>query len=176
MKFFRAAMMGVCLAIVACGKPAPAPPKDCTLEKIGLTSINLPGNSVCDWEAEYDQYDVAINDGVIGIRDKNHSFNLSQDPEDGKKLYDLLERLNNPAERAAAEKILKDHKYPSTVVELLNFGNGFKGYVYANTKGAKAFEFVMKRGEVYYYLDSTGQPQVELEFFDKVKASIESIK
>jgi len=174
MKIFRAAMMGVYLAVVACGKPAPAPNKDFSLEKIGLVSINLPGNSVCDWKD--DNYDVAINDGVIGIRDDNSSFDLSQDPEEGKKLYDLLERLNDPAQRAAAEQALKTQKWPWTVLELINYSNGFKGLVYANSKGAKAYAFAMKRGDVYYYLDSTGVADKELSFFDRVKAGIESIK
>lgn len=174
MKVFSIAMMGVCLAVVACGTPAPAPNKDFSLDKIGLVSINLPGNSVCDWED--DNYDVAINDGVIGIRDNNSSFDLSQDPVEGKKLYDLLERLNDPAERAAAEQALKEQKRPWTVLELFNYSNGFRGLVYANSKGAKAYAFAMKRGDVYYYLDSTGIADEELQFFDKVKAGIESIK
>lgn len=174
MKIFSATMMGVCLAVVACGKPAPAPNKDFSLDKIGLVSINLPGNSVCAWED--DNYDVAINDGVIGIRDNNSSFDLSQDPVEGKKLYDLLERLNDPAERAAAEQALKEQKRPWTVLELFNYGNGFRGLVYANSKGAKAYAFAMKRGDVYYYIDSTGIADEELQFFDKVKAGVESIK
>lgn len=179
MNHFSAAIMGMCLAVVACGKPSPAPNKDFSLEKIGLVSINLPGNSLCEFEdneGSPDNYDLAINDGVIGIRDDNSSFDLSQDPKEGKELYDLLERLNNPAEKAAVEKALKEQKFPRTVVELLNFSNGFKGFVYANSKGGKAYEFVMKRGDVYYYLDSTGQADVDLDFFDKVKAGIESIK
>jgi len=169
-------MMSVCLATAACGKPAPAPNKDFPLDKVGLVSMNLPGNSICNWEAEYDNYDVAINDGVIGIRDNNSSFNLSLDPDKGKKLDELLARLNNPAERPAVEKALKDHKYPETVVELLNFSNGFKGFVHADSKGRKSYEFVMKRGDLYYYVDSTGTAREELEFFDRVKAGIESIK
>jgi hypothetical protein len=176
MKIFSAAMMSVCLAVVACGKPAPAPNKDFSLEKAGLASINLPGNSVCDWKDEYKKYDVAINDGIIGIRTDNSSFDLSQDSEEGKELYDLLERLNNPAERAATEKVLKEQKYPWTVVELLSFSNGFRGLVHADSKGRKSYGFVMKRGDVYYYIDSTGTADEDLHFFDKVKAGIESIK
>jgi hypothetical protein len=174
MRLFGAAMMSVCLAIVACGPPAPAPNKDYPLDKIGLASINLPGNSICAWEE--DKYDVAINDGVIGIRDDNSSFNLSQDPEEGKALYELLERLNDPAERAATEQGLKERKRPWTVLELLNYSNGFKGLVYAHSDGDKEYAFAMKRGDTYYYIDSTGMPDAELEFFDKVKAGIESIK
>ena len=62
------------------------------------------------------------------------------------------------------------------MVDVFSFSNGFKGFTYRMTKGTKYYTFAMKRGEAYYLVEMTGTSDVEIDFFDKVKASVESIK